>query len=97
MTRGHEGDFLIMDGHIWLIDQVTPEDQQTTVTVVDVRSAFDRKLPYIAEGTTIGSWLAEQLENHYRKTPSWPVCTFHMVDKNRFLQLNQVLRQLLMP
>ena len=66
VTRGHEGDFLIMDGHIWLIDQVTPEDQQTTVTVVDVRSAFDRKLPYIAEGTTIGSWLAEQLENHYK-------------------------------
>ena len=30
VTRGHEGDFLIMDGHIWLIDQVTPEDQQTT-------------------------------------------------------------------
>ena len=66
VTRGHEGDFLIMDGHIWLIDQVTPEDQQTTVTVVDVRSAFDRKLPYISEGTTIGSWLAEQLENHYK-------------------------------
>ena len=24
VTRGNEGDFLIMDGHIWLIDQVTP-------------------------------------------------------------------------
>lgn len=66
VTRGHEGDFLIMDGYIWLIDQVTPEEEQTTVTVVDVRSAFDRKLPYVSQGTTIGSWLAEQMENHYK-------------------------------
>lgn len=69
VTRGHEGDFLVMNGHIWVIDQVTPADEQTTVTVVDVRSAFDRKLPYITEGTTIGSWLAQQMENHYKAVP----------------------------
>ena len=36
VTRGSEGDFLIMDGHIWLIDQVTPAEMQTTVTVTDI-------------------------------------------------------------
>lgn len=66
VTRGHEGDFLIMDGHIWLIDQVSPEAQQTTVSVVDVRMAFDRLLPYVESRTSIGSWLADQLETHYK-------------------------------
>ena len=66
VSRGHEGDFLIMDGRIWLIDQVSPEQQQTTVSVVDVRMAFDRFLPYLESDTSIGSWLAEQLESHYK-------------------------------
>jgi len=66
VSRGNEGDFLIMDGHIWLIDQVSPEEQQTVVSVVDVRMAFDRLLPYVEPDTSIGSWLAEQLETHYK-------------------------------
>lgn len=67
VTRGHEGDFLIMGGHIWLIDQVSPEGQQTSVSVVDIRTTFDRLLPFSEEGgTSIGGWLAEQLERHYK-------------------------------
>ena len=47
VTRGSEGDFLIMDGHIWVIDQVTPDEMQTTITVGDIASAFDRPLPFV--------------------------------------------------
>ena len=66
VTRGSEGDFLIMDGHIWLIDQVTPAEMQTTVTVTDIAGAFDRLLPFEAEGESIGAFLAQQLADHYR-------------------------------
>lgn len=66
VTHGNEGNFLIMDGHIWLIDQVSPEEQQTTVAVADVRCAFDRPLPYSEAGTQIGAWLADQLDSHYK-------------------------------
>jgi len=66
VSRGNEGDFLIMDGHIWLIDQVSPEEQQTVVSVVDVRSAFDRLLPYSESTLSIGNYLAQELENHYK-------------------------------
>ena len=66
VTRGSEGDFLIMDGRIWLIDQVTPDEMQTTVAVTDVAGAFDRLLPFDAEGEPIGAYLARQLIDHYR-------------------------------
>ena len=66
VTRGNEGDFLIMDGHIWLIEQVAPTDMQTTVTVADVAAAFDRLLPFVEEGDSIGSFLERQLVDHYR-------------------------------
>lgn len=66
VTRGSEGDFLIMDGHIWVIDQVTPDEMQTTITVADIASAFDRPLPFTTEEATIGSFLEQQLVDHYR-------------------------------
>ena len=66
VTRGNEGDFLIMDGHIWLIEQVAPTDMQTTVTVADVAAAFDRLPPFVEEGDSIGSFLERQLVDHYR-------------------------------
>lgn len=66
ITRGSEGDFLIMDGHIWVIDQVTPDEMQTTITVADIASAFERPLPFDTDGSTIGEFLSRQLINHYR-------------------------------
>lgn len=66
VTRGNEGDFLIMDGHIWLIDQVTPDEMQTSVTVTDIAGAFDRSLPYEGESESIGTFLAQQFIDHYR-------------------------------
>jgi len=66
VSRGNEGDFLIMNGHIWLIDQVSPEEQQTVVSVVDVRSVFDRLLPFAESTLSIGAYLAQELENHYK-------------------------------
>lgn len=69
VSRGNEGDFLIMDGHIWLIDQVSPEEQQTVVNVMDVRCAFDRSLPYTESDLSIGNYLAQELENHYKACP----------------------------
>lgn len=67
VTRGSEGDFLIMDRRIWLIEQVAPDQQQTVVTVCDVACAFDRPLPFVAEGKSIGSFLAQQLTEHYKE------------------------------
>lgn len=67
VTRGSEGDFLIMDGHIWLVEQVAPDQQQTTVTVGDVAGAFDRLLPFVEAGETIGAFLAQQLTDHYKE------------------------------
>jgi len=55
-----------MNGHIWLIDQVSPEEQQTVVSVVDVRSVFDRLLPFAESTLSIGAYLAQELENHYK-------------------------------
>lgn len=66
VTRGNEGDFLVMDGHIWLIDQVSPEEQQTVVNVMDIRCAFDRSLPYAESTLSIGNFLMQELENHYK-------------------------------
>lgn len=66
VTRGSEGDFLIMDGHIWLVEQVTPDEMQTTVTVTDVACVFDRLLPFGEEGESIGAFLEQQLIDHYR-------------------------------
>lgn len=66
VTRGSEGDFLIMNGHIWVVDQVTPNEMQTTVTVADIASAFDRPLPFTAEEASIGAFLEQQLIDHYR-------------------------------
>ena len=67
VTRGSEGDFLIMDRHIWLIEQVAPDQQQTTVTVCDVACAFDRLLPFVEEGQRIGSFITQQLKEHYKE------------------------------
>lgn len=67
VTRGSEGDFLIMDRHIWLIEQVAPDQQQTTVTVCDVACAFDRLLPFVEEGQRIGGFIAQQLTEHYKE------------------------------
>lgn len=67
VTRGSEGDFLIMDGHIWVVEQVAPDQQQTTITVGDVASAFDRLLPFVEAGETIGTFLAQQLTDHYKE------------------------------
>jgi len=69
VSRGNEGDFLIMNGHIWLIDQVSPEEQQTVVNVMDVRCAFDRSLPYTESDLSIGNYLAQELEQHYKACP----------------------------
>ena len=79
VTRGSEGDFLIMDGHIWLVEQVTPNEMQTTVTVTDIAAAFDRLLPFVEDGDSIGSFLAQQLADHYRNVSDLSYCTilFH--------------------
>ena len=89
VTRGSEGDFLIMDGHIWVIDQVTPDEMQTTITVADIASAFDRPIPFIAEGNSIGEFLAQQLINHYRDVSDlayrMPYLAITNLDKTEYL------------
>ncbi len=67
VNYGNEGDFLIMDGHIWVIEQVTPDRAQSTVSVGNAAAAFDRPIPFTEEGTTIGSYLAQLLNDHYKE------------------------------
>lgn len=66
--RGSTGDFLLMDGHIWLIDTINMERGEATVAVVPVLNLFDRKLIYTApaSGTTIGAWVKSQIESAYK-------------------------------
>ena len=89
VTRGSEGDFLIMDGHIWLVEQVAPDQQQTTVTVGDVAGAFDRLLPFVEEGETIGGFLAQQLTDHYKEVSdisySMPYLQITNLDNTEYL------------
>ena len=89
VTRGSEGDFLIMDGHIWVIDQVTPDEIQTTITVADIASAFDRPLPFTAEEATIGSFLEKQILEHYQNISDlayrMPYLSVTNLDKTEYL------------
>ena len=89
VTRGSEGDFLIMDGHIWVIDQVTPDEMQTTITVADIASAFDRPLPFTTEEATIGGFLEQQLIDHYRDVSDlsyqMPYLVITNLDKTEYL------------
>ena len=89
VSRGSEGDFLIMDRHIWLIEQVAPDQQQTTVTVCDVACAFDRLLPYSGDGERIGSFLAQQLTDHYKEVSDldyrMPYLKITNLDNSEFL------------
>lgn len=66
--RGHEGDFLILDGNIWLIQTVTIKDGTTTVKAGSILNVFDRSLPYV-EPTgreTIGNWIYHALLSNYK-------------------------------
>lgn len=89
VSRGSEGDFLIMDRHIWLIEQVAPDQQQTTVTVCDVACAFDRLLPYSGDGERIGSFLDQQLTDHYKEVSDldyrMPYLKITNLDNSEFL------------
>lgn len=43
---GNEGNFLTFNGNIWVISAVSPTDEQTRLTLLNVISAFDRDLIY---------------------------------------------------
>lgn len=67
-SRGSEGDFLVMDGHVWLIEEIAFDKGLASVKVCPVQRLFDRSLVFTApaSGTTIEAWLQAQLEGQYK-------------------------------
>lgn len=67
-ARGAEGDFLVMDGHVWLIEEIAFDNGLASVKVCPVARLFDRSLVYSApaSGTTVEDWIRTQIESQYK-------------------------------
>lgn len=65
---GYEGSFLLMDGNLWLIDSLTPDNNITTVKTVNILSAFDRNLVWDAstESKSAPVRIAETFRDQYK-------------------------------
>lgn len=65
--RGNEGDFLILDSRVWLIDTVDVQDGQTTLKVVSPINIFDRTTIYSASlaRTTIEAFIVARINADY--------------------------------
>lgn len=67
-SRGSEGDFLILDGQIWVIGEISYDKGQAQVKVEDILSLFERSLFYTAPGAgvKVEDWIKGQIEQHYK-------------------------------
>lgn len=68
VTRDNAGGWLILNGGVWLIDQITPQEGRTLLQCLSPLDAFSRPLVYSepAAGTSIGGWIAQLLAEHWR-------------------------------
>lgn len=91
VTFANTGDWLVYEGRIWLIAQVTPEAGETTVRTRDPLYAFERELEYEApaEGTLAGAWIKAVLESEFRDCPdaayAMPYLTVSNLDTQEFV------------
>ena len=65
--RGNEGDFLILDSRVWLIDTVEVKDGITSLKVVDPINIFDRTTVYSAPRLPpkIEAFIASRIRSDY--------------------------------
>lgn len=66
--RDNAGSWLILDGSVWLIDRITPQEGRTLFQCLSPMDAFARPLVYTEPqtGATIGGWIAQMLAAHWR-------------------------------
>ena len=70
INRSDVGNWLIVNGSVYLIHQVKPQDGKTVLTLLHPIDAFARLLPFAepSAGQTIGGFVADMLQKH------WAVC-----------------------
>lgn len=68
VSRDNAGGWLVLNGGVWLIDQITPQEGRTLLQCLSPFDAFSRPLVYTepAAGATIGGWIAQMLAEHWR-------------------------------
>ena len=68
ISRDLAGAWLVCDGNIWLIDQITPQVDRTIIQCLDPLDAFSRPLLFSApsSGATVGSFIQQQLNANWR-------------------------------
>lgn len=60
-----EGDFIVLDGWLGVVESVMPEYGSTIITAKDIATAFNRSL-IPATGSSIEGFIKEQLEAQYK-------------------------------
>lgn len=69
VSRDNAGSWLILDGEVYLIDQITPQDGRTLIQCVAPLEAFSRPLVYTepAAGVSIGAWIRSLMLTHWKE------------------------------
>ena len=66
VSAGYAGNWLCMDGRIWIIDKVEPNEGVTEITVADPATAFSRPAAYGGGGVSIGAFIASTLAGEWK-------------------------------
>lgn len=83
--RGSVGDWVVVDGLIYRIKQIKPQDDRTTLTLESPLNAFSRSLEYTDLGSrTIGAYVAQVLETqwHACDDPLFAVPYLQVIDSD---------------
>lgn len=66
LTQDYTRQWLLLDGNLFYIVDVAPQNGQTNITVGDALTAFGRTLVYTEPSTTnLGTWIASLVTNEY--------------------------------
>lgn len=67
INRSDAGNWMIADGCVYLIHQVRPQAERTTLTLMSPLDAFTRKIPFVEQdaGQTIGGFITSMLRTHW--------------------------------
>lgn len=67
INRRDAGNWLIVEGGVYLIHQVKPQEERTALTLLSPLDAFTRKIPFVEQNAaqTIGGFIASMLRAHW--------------------------------
>ena len=94
VSRDNAGGWLILDGGVWMIDQITPQEGRTLLQCLSPMDAFSRPLVYVepTANATIGGWIAQMLIEHWRDQKdgvyAMPYLDIENVDATAFVAPN---------